>query len=114
MTKEYRDYLRDIFDSILSIENFVDGMTIQEFLTDLKTQFAVVRAFEIIGEAASKISNEIKEKYQDLPWREMVTMRNKLIHEYSGVSNAVIWQTIQQDLPSLKKGLEEILKMLNV
>ena len=71
-------------------------------------QDAVVRRFEIIGEASSKISENIKDENPDIQWRLMKRMRNKLVHEYYGVSPETIYSTIQTDLPLLKKQLENL------
>ena len=78
-----------------------------------KTVQAVVRSLEIIGEAANHISQEIKEKYKDLPWRDMISMRNKILHEYFGVDEEVLWQTITEDLLPLNERIKSIYKMID-
>ena len=100
--REYADYIQDILDAIDSIENFVKDVSLDNFKEDRKTHFAVIRAFEIIGEAANNAYNGLKDKYPQIPWRQMVTMRNKIIHEYFGVDLESVWNTIEQDLPELK------------
>ena len=106
----YLDFLIDIFDSIEKIEQFIDNMEFDQFKRDDKTSYAVIRAFEIIGEAAKEIPEEIKEKYTDLPWKEMTGMRDKLIHVYFGVNLEVVWKTIQEDIPSLKQLIKKVIQ----
>jgi uncharacterized protein with HEPN domain len=89
---------------------FVDGMNYEKFAKDDKTVYAVIRAVEIIGEAAANIPENIRSKYPDIPWREVKGMRNKLVHNYFGINMEVVWQTICDDLPMLIAALENILK----
>ena len=104
------DYLRDMLDSAEKAILFVGGMDFKQFAQDDKTVFAVVRAIEIIDEAARKIPKEFREKYGDIPWRDIAGTRDKLIHEYFGVNLSVVWRTVQEDLPilvvQLRKALE--------
>jgi len=73
---------------------------------------AVVRQFEIIGEATKRLSQKVKDLNPDLPWRDIEGMRNKLIHEYFGVNMTVVWKTVESDLPILKKAAEQVLESL--
>lgn len=102
MKREFTDYINDIFSAIEKIELFTQGMDMEEFAEDEKTVFAVVRALEIIGEAAKKIPVQVKDRYPDVPWQEMAGIRDKLIHEYFGVKLDVVWNTAEKDLPELK------------
>ncbi len=108
--RNYRLYLTDILDAIESIESFVEGMNLQEFLADEKTKSAVVRQFEIIGEAAKGVPEDIRRKYPDVPWHQMAAMRDVLIHTYFGVDYELVWRTIQERLPEVKVQIEYILK----
>jgi len=94
-------YLEDIVISITKIEEYVQGLDLESFIDDQKTIDAVVRNLEIIGEAAKYIPEEYAEEHNNLPWSEMISMRNKVIHEYFGVDVDILWQTIQEDLPNL-------------
>ena len=85
-------------------------MTFDKFEEDDKTIDSVLRNLEIMGEASRHIPRSIKEKYTDLPWMEMYTMRNIVIHEYHGVNLKIIWQTVTEDLPPLIPRLKEILE----
>src|SRR5260221_14406980 len=98
MTRDYSDYFSDMYDAVCSAENFIAGISYDDFVRDSKTIYAVIRALEIIGEASSKIPEDIRKKYPALPWNEMKGMRNKLIHEYFGVNVKVIWKTVKEDL----------------
>lgn len=108
MEKVYSDYIQDVLDSIDDIEDFVKGIPFEEFVNDKKTTNAVVRSLEIIGEATKNIPSEIREKYPEIPWKKMAGMRDKLIHEYSGVNLAIVWETIQQDIPPLRPQIKAV------
>lgn len=110
--RDYFDYMQDISDSIIDIENFIKGMNFNEFAKDKKTSNAVVRSLEVIGEAAKKIPENLRKKYQKLPWKEMARMRDKLIHGYFGVDIEIVWKVIKDELPPLKPLIEQVLKDL--
>ena len=103
------DYLRDILDAIDKVAEFAPGDDFGSFAGDAKTTFAVVRALEIIGEAAKQIPDDVRQKYPTVPWREMTGMRDKLTHEYFGVNLEVVWKTIRRDLPSMKPLIAQML-----
>ena len=106
----YIDYLRDILENAEKAVGFVSGMSGDDFLGDEKTVFAVIRAIEILGEATKKIPNDVREKYSDIPWREMAGTRDKLVHDYFGVNLAVIWKTVTEDIPSLIPLLKKVIE----
>ena len=109
-SREFIDYLRDIIDAVEKIEKFTEGMDSERFYADDKTAYAVIRALEIIGEATKKVPQNIKERYPQVAWREMAGIRDKLIHDYFGVNLEVIWKTVQEDLPTLKPRILQILQ----
>ena len=104
--------LRHILDAISEIQSYIKNTDIEEFINDSMKKFATVKQLEIIGEAANHISEEMKGKYSDIKWREIVGLRNILIHEYFGVDEYVVWEIITQDIPKLKSHIKRILSKL--
>lgn len=106
--KDDRVYLTHVLDSIERISDYTaEGH--HAFLADAKTQDAVVRNLEIVGEAVKRISPELKAKHAHVPWRVIAGMRDKLIHEYFGVDKQLVWDVVERDLPELKRNIEAIL-----
>lgn len=113
MSEKQRDvrlYLTDLLDAIEKIERYVTDMSLEEFLEDDRSKDAVLRNLEVIGEAAKNLPLEIKDRYRDVDWKAAAGMRNKLIHEYFGVSFSIVWETIKNDLPNLKDEVAKILQ----
>lgn len=102
-------YIQDILTAINNIEEYTKDLTFSDFDEDKKTIDAVVRNLEIIGEAAKNISKNIVQLHPEIPWEKMVSMRNKVIHEYFGVDTEILWETIHEDLPGLKKQIKELI-----
>ena len=103
-------YLHHILDAIGLIEEYTKGMSENEFLANSMAHDAVVRQIEIIGEAARNISDEYRGKHSKLPWVNMTGIRNKIIYEYFNINYAIVWDTVRDDLPSLKKSIKKIIK----
>ena len=96
-------------EKIADIGAFIEGMGYEDLETDKKTQYAVIRCLEVIGEAAKKIPIKSREKHPGIPWQEISAMRDKLIHEYFGVDLNTVWDTIQEDLSPFKEAVENLL-----
>lgn len=101
--------LLDIQDAIDRVFEYVEGLDYNSFLNDQKTQDAVARNIEIIGEASRALPEEFREKADSIPWKDIVGMRNIVIHEYFGILPDVVWDVIQNELPILKKQVVQLL-----
>jgi uncharacterized protein with HEPN domain len=110
--RDIRDYLHDILESVDDVESFVEGMSFEEFIKDRKTKNAVMRSIEVIGEASRQLPVALREKYSEVPWKEIIGMRDKLIHGYSGIDYETVWKAAKEDVPSLKKLIQKILRDL--
>ncbi len=108
MKRDFRLYINDICQAIESIEQYVEGMSFEEFGGDQKTIDAVVRNLEIIGEASKTVPDQVKQSNPEVPWKEMAGMRDKLIHAYFGINVETIWKTIKTRLPELRRLLWDI------
>ena len=106
-------YLEDIETAMNRIAEYIEGYTFVDFKRDYKTVDAVIRNFEIIGEAAKNLPDFIKEKYNEIPWEEMYLLRNKVTHEYFGVDYEIIWDVDSNYLPFNKQQIILILKEEN-
>lgn len=101
-------YFSDILNSSKLAVEYLDKISFDEFIQNTAIQDAVIRRIEIIGEAANRIGEQSKSKYDHLPWTEMKGMRNLLINEYDEIDLKEVWNTVKNDLPSLIKEIEKI------
>ena len=108
--RDFRDYIQDILDSIVEVKKFVEGMRFEDFTKDKKTVNAVIRSLEVIGEAAKKVPEDLREGYPQIPWKRMTGMRDKLIHEYFGIDLEIVWEAINNELPPIKPMIQKVLK----
>ena len=102
-------HLLDILRAAKLALSYLEGKTKEQFFYDMQCQDAVIRRLEIIGEAAGRVSSDTTTKYPDLPWGKMVGMRNIMIHEYDDVDLTIVWDTVQNDLPTLIALLEPLI-----
>ena len=103
-------YTRHILAAIAAVENYTKGISQEQFLdkNNQMMQDAVIRELEVVGEAVKRLSDSLKEKSENVPWRDISDMRNILIHEYFGVDLEIVWETLQSDIPHLKKILSRV------
>ena len=102
-------YLRHVFDAIVKVEEYIT-VGYGEFMSASHWQDAVIRQFEIMGEAVKRLSPETTGRRPDIPWRQIAGMRDVLIHNYMGVDLEAVWRVTQDNLPKLRQAIEELLK----
>jgi len=110
MRKDPVIYLNHIQDCIVKIITYTDGLDEQGFLNSTIVQDAVVRNFEIIGEATKQLDSEFREKYPAIEWKKLAGMRDKLIHDYIGVDLWIVWDTAANYIPALQLLIDTIIK----
>lgn len=112
MKKDPKIFLFHILESIAEIENYIRGISKKDFFKDRKTQDAVIRRLEIIGEAVKNLPLDLKNAYHQIRWQEIAGMRDLLIHEYFGIDLNIVWLTAQKDIPFLKKQIFKLSEFL--
>ncbi len=105
--KDDRLYLRHILEAIEKVERYIGSAEYSRFASDEIIADAVIRQLEVIGEACTKLSEEFRRKAFEIPFRDIIDMRNTLIHNYAGVSLHIVWETCQKNLPELKLLVEK-------
>ena len=110
--REYSDFVRDMLVYAEKAERFVADMDLASFQADERTNMAVTRALEVVGEAARHVPPAVRRRYPDVPWRKIIGMRNIVIHDYPAVNLEVIWLAIRQDLPPLRATLARMLEKI--
>jgi uncharacterized protein with HEPN domain len=106
--RDYRDFLSDMVMASRSIIRFTEGMTLDDYLADEKTRFAVMRAYEILGEAVRHLPEALKLANPDIPWATMAAVRNRIVHGYFGIDDSILYATIDEDLKPLLPLLEAL------
>ncbi len=108
MNRHYSLFVKDILDCIDKIQEFIGDMDYKQFKDNDLVNSAVIRKLEIIGEASKNIPDFIREKYPEIPWKDMARMRDKIIHFYFGVDYEIVWKVIKERLPELKEKIERV------
>lgn len=109
--KNPRVYLQDILDAIAKVETYAGGSE-HDFFRDGKTQDAIIRQISIVGEAAAKLPAALRSQHREIPWRQIIGMRNIVVHDYSETDLPTVWKVAERDLPVLKKAIEKIVKSM--
>ena len=102
-------YLRDIVDAADAVQRFVEEVEEQDFIVDEMRQSAVLQKLMIIGEAASRLSDPFRKQYPEVPWSDIVSFRNIVVHEYFAVDWSIVWTTAMKDIPELQEQITSIL-----
>lgn len=110
MNREFLDFLEDILDGMNKAEALLEGVSFSQFEADFRINFAVIRALEIIGEAAKRLPEDLRQRYPDIPWKGMAGMRDRIIHGYDNVDLQIVWDVVKRDIPQIKPKVELILK----
>ena len=108
MKKTNHVYLRHVLDAIRKIRDYTAGGE-TAFLADTRTQDAVIRNLEVIGEAVKRLDPSLTAKYPEIPWKRIAGMRDKMIHDYLGVNLQIVWRTVGEELPALENRIAQIL-----
>jgi uncharacterized protein with HEPN domain len=109
-SRSWKLRVEDILEAIAAAREYVEGMTFEDFCRDRRTVDAVIRRFIVIGEAAGRIPEEVCARNGHIPWADMRAVRNFVVHEYFGVGEEIIWDTIHGDLPGVVEPLERLLR----
>jgi uncharacterized protein with HEPN domain len=112
MSKPRRDkeYLGDVQEAVQRIISYTSGLSYEQFLKDARTQDAVIRNLQIIGEASKKLSIRLKQTFPKIPWKEMSGIRDKIVHDYFGINYDIVWNVSKNELPVLLNEIESIQK----
>lgn len=111
--KVYIDNVEDMLQACEDIEKAIHGISFKEFESDMFRYRTVERLFEILGEAANRIPKDLQEKYTDIPWKNIIGMRNIIIHAYEKVDASTLWGASKKDLSNLKQLLKKMLSEID-
>ncbi len=114
MMKDDSVYLRHILDAFAQIDRYMDGISHEEFFSNNLIQDGVIRQLEVMGEATRNLSEDLRNNYPQIPWRQMIGLRNRMIHAYFNIDLQILWEIIETDLPDLKSEIARILDSISM
>lgn len=114
MKRDDSVYLHHILDAFLQIELYTNGVTYGDFLGNRLLQDGVIRQLEIMGEAARSVSDELRSKYPNIPWQQMIDLRNRMIHAYFNIEYQIIWEIVKYDIPNVKQDVKCVLEAIEL
>lgn len=106
MSSGFLDYVEDVLDAMDKAEILLEGVPYDQFESDFRINFAVVRALEIVGEAAKRLPMSLRREYPDIPWKRMAGMRDRIIHGYDNVDLEIVWDVVKKDVPKSKPQIQ--------
>ena len=109
MNREFLDFVEDILDAMGKSELLIEGVSYEQFETDFRINFAVIRALEIIGEASKRLPDDLRVRYPKIPWKGMAGMRDRIIHGYDNVDYQIVWEVVKKDIPAIKPLVQKVL-----
>ncbi len=109
MIRDDRVYLAHIVDALLQINEYTENMDFDKFRATRIVQDAVIRQFEIVGEATKNLSQEFRDRYSSIPWKDLAGFRDKLIHQYFGVDISLVWRSVVEDVAPLLEEMQAII-----
>ncbi|MGY3253399.1 uncharacterized protein with HEPN domain [Thermostichus sp. MS-CIW-19] len=113
MSREWRFYLDDMIEFAKRVLEYTEGYTQEDFERDRRTYDATLRNIELIGEAATHIPAEVRNQNENIPWRQLIATRNRIIHAYLALDNDVLWSIIQSDMTQLLDNLQKLKRSLS-
>lgn len=108
MSREFSDYIEDICDAMEKAVTLINESGYDRFMEDFRINFAVTRALEIIGEAAKRLPDSFREKYPEVPWKDMAGMRDRIIHGYDNIDLQIVWDTVNYEIPQIMPIIRQI------
>lgn len=109
MRRDNAVYLQHLVAAIEAVMGYIEGMSEKEFRNSNLVQDAVIRQLQVIGEATKRLTPEMRDRYEEIPWQRMAAMRDKLVHDYFGVDIGAVWLVATIDLPALKAQIRRVL-----